>query len=219
MARVQLWLAHLGGPAQHDAARWLSRTEQARAARFVFAGDAARYRAAHVLLRRLLEQHCGVPAGEEFGLGPHDKPQLMMGNSWGFNLSHSGELALIGIGPGDGIGVDVEVLREVDDVWPLAEQNFSANEYRELRRTPAAQVARAFLRGWTRKEACLKAIGSGLSIAPGSFDVGLAPGPKVLALPSDSGLVRVGVHTVQAGAGALAAVARTLGLPVDQAFS
>ena len=213
---MRLWLAFLDGPAQGDAARWLSRTEQERAARFVFARDAARYRAAHVLLRRLLERHCGVPAGEEFGTGAHDKPHLVPGNRWGFNLSHSGDLALVGIGPGDGIGVDVDVLREVDDVWPLAEQNFSANEYRELRRTPAAQVARAFLSGWTRKEACLKAVGSGLSIAPASFDVGLAPGLKVLALPSDSGMVQVGVHTVQAGAGALAAVARTIRLRADQ---
>lgn len=216
IASVRLWLARLDGPAQHEAAQWLPRSEQERAARFVFARDASRYRAAHVHLRRLLEQHCGVPAAEEFGIGAHDKPHLMPGNPWGFNLSHSGELALVGIGPGIGIGVDVEVLREIDDVWPLAEQNFSANEYRELRLTPAAQVARSFLSVWTRKEACLKAVGSGLSIAPASFDVGLANEPKVLALECDSGRVGVCVHTVQAGAGALAAVARTIRLPVDQ---
>ena len=185
----------------------------------MFARDAARYCAAHVLLRRLLLAHCGTAAGEEFELGAHHKPRLRSGNPWGFNLSHSGDLALIGIGAGDGIGVDIEVLREVVGVWPLAEQNFSANEYRELGRTPKERVSRAFLSGWTRKEACLKAVGSGLSIAPASFDVGLAPVPKVLALQTDSGSVGVIVHAVQAGAGALAAVARTTRLPIDQTLS
>jgi 4'-phosphopantetheinyl transferase len=213
---VRLWLARLDGPAQHDAALWLSRTERERAARFVFARDADRYRAAHVLLRRLLKQHCGVPATEEFGIGGHDKPHLLPGNPWGFNLSHSGEFALIGIGPGDGIGVDVEVQRSVDDVWPLAEQNFSASEYRELQRTAKADVSGAFLSGWTRKEACLKAVGSGLSINPASFAVGLAPEPKDLVLETDSGSVGVRVHSVQAGPHALAAVARTIRRPIDQ---
>lgn len=213
---VRLWIAGLDGPAPHDEAAWLSPTEQARAARFVFARDASRYRAAHVLLRRLLHEHGGVPAGAEFELGPHDKPHLRPSSSCVFNLSHSGALALIGIGPGDGIGVDVESLRVVDDVWPLAEQHFSASEYRELQRTPKEHVSRAFLSGWTRKEACLKAVGSGLSIAPASFEVGLAPEPKVLVLETDSGSVGVCVHSVQAGADALAAVAQTMRLPIGQ---
>ena len=213
---LRLWLAGLDGPAPHDASAWLSPTEQARAARFVFARDASRYRAAHLLLRRLLHQQGGVPAGEEFELGPHDKPHLRPGSPWGFNLSHSGALALIGIGLGDGIGVDVENLRVVDDVWAMAEQHFGAGEYRELQRTAKPDVSRAFLSGWTRKEACLKAVGSGLSIAPATFEVGLAPEPKVLVLETDSGSVGVCVHSVQAGADALAAVARTMRLPIDQ---
>lgn len=217
-ADVRLWLADLDGPPQHEASAWLCSTEQARAARFVFARDASRYRAAHVLLRRMLQEHCGVPAGEEFETGPHDKPHLREGRPWGFNLSHSDALALIGIGSGDGIGVDVEVLRAVEDVWPLAEQNFSTSEYLELQGTPQAQVSRAFLSGWTRKEACLKAVGSGLSIAPASFTVGLAAEPKVLRLKAESGFVGVSLHTVQAGANTLAAVARTMRLSTDHEF-
>lgn len=216
IAGVRLWLAGLDGPAQHDAAAWLPATEKARAARFVFARDAARYRAAHVLLRRLLWAHCGLPAGEEFELGAHDKPHPRASRGGGFNLSHSEGHALIGIGAEDGVGVDIEMLRDVNDIWPLAEQNFSANEYEELRRAPKEHLSRAFLSGWTRKEACLKAAGCGLSIAPAGFDVGLAPAPKVLTLQTDSGAVEVLVHTVQAGENALAAVARTLCTPPDQ---
>ncbi len=219
IAGVRLWLADLAGPAQHEATAWLCATEQARAARFVFARDASHYRAAHVLLRRLLQEHCGVPAGEEFETGLHDKPHLRLGRLRGFNLSHSGALALIGIGSDNGIGVDIEVMRVVDDVWPLAEQNFSASEYRELQRTPQAQVSHAFLSGWTRKEACLKAAGSGLSIAPASFEVGLVPEPKVLLLKTGSGTVGLSVHTLQTGAGALAAVARTMHIPTEQELS
>ena len=210
---VRLWLVDLDEPAREAADSWLSPSERERAARFVFPRDARRYRAAHVVLRRLLALHCGLPARSEFELGAHGKPHIGGYTASGFNLSHSGGWALIGIGSGDGFGVDIELLRAVDDVWLVAEQNFSADEYAALRRTPPADVAQAFLSIWTRKEACLKAAGVGLNLSPASFEVGLGAEPKRTTLVTGQGSIELRVQTVMLGAGMVAAVAKTLDLP------
>jgi 4'-phosphopantetheinyl transferase len=214
---VRLWLVDLDEPTREAADSWLSPSEQERAARFVFPRDARRYRAAHAALRWLLAQHCGLPARSEFDLGAHGKPHIGGHTAGGFNLSHSGGRALIGIGigigSGDGLGVDIELLRTVDDVWPVAEQNFSADVYAALRRTPPADVAHAFLSVWTRKEACLKAAGIGLNLLPASFEVGLGAERKRTTLATGQGSIELLVQAVMLGAGMLAAVANTLAPP------
>jgi len=187
---------------------WLSASERARARKFVFWRHAQRYRAAHVALRRLLWQECSLPPRTEFEIGLHGKPRLRSPTTCGFNMAHSDAYALIGIGEGDGIGVDLEVLRRIDDVWALAEPNLSPSELDELRRLPSDEVARGFLVGWTRKEACLKALGSGLSLAPKSLDVGLAPWPRRVSVELDSGPTELCVRDVGAGKDILAAVAK-----------
>jgi 4'-phosphopantetheinyl transferase len=210
---VRLWLVDLDGLAGESADLWLSPSEQERAVRFVFPRDARRYRAAHAALRRLLALHCGLSAQSEFEIGDHGKPRLKGRTAGEFNLSHSGGRALIGIGSGDGIGVDIELLRAVDDVWPMAEQNFSADEYAALRRAPPVALAQAFLSIWTRKEACLKAAGVGLSLSPASFEVGLGAEPTRTTLATGQESIDVCVQTLTLGAGMLAAVANILTQP------
>ena len=208
---LRLWLVNADGFDEPEADAddgWLSASEHARARKFVFRRHARRYRAAHVALRRLLWQQCGVPPRTEFEIGLHGKPGLRSPTTCGFNMAHSEAYALIGIGEGDGIGVDLEVLRQIDDVWALAEGNLSAGELDELRRLPPDEVGRGFLTGWTRKEACLKALGSGLSIAPKSLHVGLSSCPGRVTVEVDSGSTEVWVRDVSAGKDILAAVAR-----------
>ncbi|MER7848012.1 4'-phosphopantetheinyl transferase superfamily protein [Kitasatospora sp. NPDC096077] len=75
-----------------------------------------------------------------------------------FNLSHSGELALLAVAPRP-VGVDVELVRSGRDVDRLSRRFFPAPE-REL----VARGGRpAFARLWTRKEACVKAVGGRLA--------------------------------------------------------
>ena len=204
---IRLWLVDLDARAHDEASAWLSPSECDRASRFVFARDAQRYRAAHVVLRRLLHQHGGLPACAEFAISAHGKPRLARAAGCDFNLSHSGSNALIGISTKGQVGVDIELLRPIDDVWPLAEQTLSVGECDALHCAPHAAQSRAFLRGWTRKEACLKAAGSGLSIAPDSFDAGLEAHRRHVLLDTDSGPINLRVQTVEVGAGLLAAVA------------
>jgi len=208
---IRLWLVDLDTCAHAEAGAWLSPSECDRASRFMFARDAQRFRAAHVVLRRLLHQHGGLPACTEFAISAHGKPRLARAAGCDFNLSHSGSKALVGISTWGRVGVDIELLRPIDDVWLLAEQTLSVGECNALRCAPHAEQTRAFLRGWTRKEACLKAVGSGLNIAPASFEVGLEAHDRNVHLDTALGPVDVRVQTVELDAGVLAAVAVVIG--------
>jgi 4'-phosphopantetheinyl transferase len=68
------------------------------------------------------------------------------------------------------IGVDVEEIRPIDDLPTIAETYFTRAECSFLFQHPPADRMQAFFRCWTRKEACIKAVGKGLSIALNSFD-------------------------------------------------
>ena len=65
----------------------------------------------------------------------------------------------------------------------------------------------AFMRGWTRKEACLKAIGSGLSIPPEAVDAGLQQDLARLQVVHDGAHHAVQVQSLPEHAGTALAVA------------
>ncbi len=166
----------------------LDADENTRASRFVFDIDRRRYRAAHSALRQVLAAETGMAPGATYEHGPHGKPQLAAPAGAAFNLSHSAQWALIGVRAQGEIGVDLEVLRPIQDLETLAQEHFTEPEMQALHACADDHAAlRAFLSGWTRKEACLKACGSGLSIAPRSFDAGLAPGPTRVRVQAEDG--------------------------------
>jgi 4'-phosphopantetheinyl transferase len=93
-----------------------------------------------------------------------------------FNLTHSGELAVVGLAPDRELGVDVEQLRDVADLQSIAARFFTPAEQVALLRFSPAARSRAFLDGWTRKEAVMKALGLGVAQPPESIEVSLEPG-------------------------------------------
>ena len=92
-------------------------------------------------------------------------------------MSHCEGTLLIGVTANGRFGIDVELLRPIDDVDLLARRNFSADEIAAELAVPKTDRERAFLAIWTRKEALVKALGGGLSIPLTSFSVSLAEGP------------------------------------------
>ena len=174
----------------------VSVAEKEKAARFVFERDQRRYMAAHVGLRQVLAKYCNTrPENLNFDQGPFGKPDLHPPIRCAFNLSHSEDIAVILVAPHGAIGVDVEMLRSMPDATALAKRNFSTVECRSLNATDAARRDQAFLTGWTRKEACLKAIGSGLSIAPDTFTAGLHHDRCTTTIPTPEGLATVTVQS------------------------
>jgi 4'-phosphopantetheinyl transferase len=131
-----------------------------------------RFTITHGSLRQILATYLGAqPAEIQYSLGKHGKPEISFPRtSLRFNLSHSGELAAVGIATCD-IGVDVEHMRPIPEMMSLARSFFSLKEILELERLPECERAGAFYRIWTRKEAHVKCVGEGLSVPLDSFCV------------------------------------------------
>ena len=198
LAPFQLWRGSLDSNPDESAIQELSASERARAARFVFERDRRRYLSAHDQLRRVLAGATGLSAAAlRYREGTHGKPYLDHDQvTLAFNMSHSQDTVVIALRPSGEIGVDVEMLRPMSDVTELAARNFTPAERAQLARTPPAERDAIFLRGWTRKEACLKALGSGLSVAPDSFHVGLEPDERVTQLCWNGQIISVRVWSL-----------------------
>ena len=179
--RVHVWHAALegAGPSLERAAACLSDEERERAARFRFERDRRRFVLSCAFLRGLLSHYLDCsPREVAMRREPGGKPRLERApEPLRFNLSHSGELAVAAVAHGGEVGVDVETLGKSRRLDLLERRVLSAGE-REQLRTIAEDAARqlAFLRAWTRKEAVLKAIGSGIDRDLTTIDVGVGGG-------------------------------------------
>lgn len=173
---VDVWRVALDAtrpPAATDLAD-LSEWERARAERF--ASDALRFRwlGAHAALRRVLATALDVPpAAITYATGPQGKPFLAFPERSGleFNVSDSGERALIAVSRDGPLGVDLEACRPLSDLAAVAGSHFAVDERAHLFALPHAEQHAAFYRIWTRKEAYLKALGEGLAYGLGRFAV------------------------------------------------
>jgi 4'-phosphopantetheinyl transferase len=168
----------VSAPAVEEAAGLLSGDEAERAARFVFALHRARWIAARAFLRRVLAARAGCgPRELRFVAGPGGKPALAHpAGEPRFSLSHAEGYAACAVTSGHEVGMDLEVVRPVQDFDAVAARFFSPRETDDLRALPKAERLRGFFECWTRKEAFLKATGDGLSRPLDSFSVTLGPG-------------------------------------------
>jgi 4'-phosphopantetheinyl transferase len=153
----------------------LSDHEQARADQFIRTDDRRRFTIAHAAVRVLLSRYLQCdPCAIRFGRGEKGKPFVTSPRSdVEFNLSHSGERALVAIGESGHIGVDIEAEWPRDGLVDLAIRFFSPIESASLERLCPSQRLAAFYRCWTRKESFIKASGNGLSSPLATFAVRL----------------------------------------------
>jgi 4'-phosphopantetheinyl transferase len=158
----------------------LSADETQRAGRFHISAGREHYIVAHGVLRDVLVRYLhSEPRQLEFSTNDYGKPALDS-HKLEFNLSHSGDFALIAITRERKVGVDVERIRPELECESIARRFFSPNEVFELMALPAEQRGMAFFNGWTRKEAYIKAQGMGLSMPLDSFDVSLTPNERAI---------------------------------------
>jgi 4'-phosphopantetheinyl transferase len=152
----------------------LSPEERARADRFHFEQDRRTFIICRGTLRRLISSYTGQEASRiGFRLGPQGKPSLkdVPESDVRFNVSHSGELALLAFSLRHEVGVDVELKRTEVDFLSLAELSFSKDERAAILSCSAADRADLFYEFWTCKEACIKADGRGMSVPLDQFSV------------------------------------------------
>jgi 4'-phosphopantetheinyl transferase len=178
---ITVWRIRLDRSAALSAERlrWLSAAEQERAARFRFPRDAARWRVAHVALRDVLGRAIGcAPSAVPLEADAQGKPRIVGGPE--FNLSHSGDVALVAVGGDEPLGVDVELVRPVPELRGIAESHFASEEREALFQVDERERTEAFYRCWTRKEAFVKATGSGVGPALARFAVSIGASPVQL---------------------------------------
>ena len=192
-AEVHLYRAPLDLPHERTEALWstLSPDERGRAVRFRTEQLQTRFIAARGTLRGVLARYLPLEPGQlQFAYEAHGKPLLAAGTpgSVQFNLSHSHGLALLGVARRP-LGVDVEWIRARTNAAQLIERFFSPDECVQWRGVAPGLQQLAFFQGWTRKEAWLKAIGSGLTFPLDQFSVSLAPGvpARLLSISGSAG--------------------------------
>jgi len=180
---VDVWLIALDGAQPDDS---LSAAERERAARFLRDEDRLRWTAARATLRALLALYVGADPRELcFAEGAHGKPALaargdVRASELRFNLSHSGDVALVAVAHGREVGVDVELPRRAVDHVAIARRVLTAEEADRIAAIEdAGERERAFMQAWVRWEAVLKCHGTGIG---GAVTPSSEPEPWVVTL-------------------------------------
>lgn len=191
--RVDVWRLPVApeGWEATPSVRWLSEAERERAARMRL--GARRWVAVRLALRAVLGHCLGVPPARVAIV--HDaagKPRLAPGApvDLRFNLSHSGDVALLAVRTGYEVGIDVERIRDDVDTVSVAREILGEARRAEIAALAGARRREAFFRAWVRREALAKASGVGL------------PGPEESSAAAD-----FVVHDLRGPQGFAAAVA------------
>lgn len=213
---MHLWLASLNANYQVSdvLSRSLSNDEWERADRFVFQRDRRYFVVARGILRGILARYLDCQPGEiRFHYAPDGKPGIDFPGvppRLEFNLSHSSGLLILAVTQGRRVGVDVERIRPLPDLHQIASYSFSNYEQNMLAKLTPEEKLIGFFRCWTRKEAYLKARGTGLLIPLDSFDMSLAPDNPIRMLSNrldPSEVSRWDFHTFNPEEGYIGALA------------
>ena len=206
------WSLDLANPVNTDARfqDYLSSDEKERANRFVKPRDKERFIRGRGRMREILAGYLNHEASTlQFDITGNGKPVLADGPA--FNLSHSGGWAALVVAevPDDLLlGIDIEAYRPVEQ--GIATRVFSKAEQSDLGEMPKHMWELGFFRGWTRKEAVIKATAQGFSADLSSFDVSLSQTAKVLRadppLPSPERWHMLDLNLPQNFAGAVVGV-------------
>ncbi len=169
-ARIDLWQFSLVDELP-NALQLLNTEEQARASRFYFHRHQRRFSTARAALRIILARYLNTsPERLEFSYNAHGKPEVINASKLQFNLSHSGDLALLAVGKGFPMGVDIEKY-SARPYEGIANNLFSKQEVEEFIKVPSALKPAVFFHIWSQKEAFIKASGLGLAYPTKEFHV------------------------------------------------
>jgi 4'-phosphopantetheinyl transferase len=168
LARISDWAGKLS-----SSEAVLNEEDKARAVRFRFPEDRARFILGRMLLWRSL-QECGEGRAKPLKLSwtEKGKPILVDAREIQFSISHSKELVAIALTLKSSVGIDLEAISRPSDLNSLAERIFTISDLKEFQKLSDHERPAVFFRAWTAKEAYLKAVGLGL---PGGLKEGNVP--------------------------------------------
>lgn len=129
-----------------------------QALRFTFELGRRTCAAVYLLLCQGLQNEYGITDLPVFGYGEHGKPYILDHEDIHFNLSHCREAAACYISSKP-VGIDIETIHPLKK--SLMEYTMNHDEQQHI--LASYDPGRAFTRLWTRKEAVLKLIGTGIN--------------------------------------------------------
>jgi 4'-phosphopantetheinyl transferase len=152
----------------------LSPDELKKADRLIIPDKRDQYISSCIVLRQILSCYLNTAPGElVFTYGPAGKPSLGGEHSGrlSFNMSHSHGKMLLGVSAAGEIGIDIEKVNKTRLMNKIASRKFTRSELDFLENCDQEEYAERFCRLWTRKEAALKAAGTGLLFPMRNIDV------------------------------------------------
>jgi 4'-phosphopantetheinyl transferase len=140
----------------------LSPVERMRASVMPEERASRQYVISRAMQRQLLAGYVGGhPSEIRFGIVAMGKPTLAWPNDIGltFNTTHSGDLVIIAVTASRDVGVDVERVRHIERALKVSKRCYSTAEHEMLSSLPPAELDRAFLSIWVKREGTAKARG------------------------------------------------------------
>lgn len=190
---VDVWQARLDIPPVEIRllGRTLSDKERIRSERFILPADRSRYVGGRGLLRQVLGRYLRcAPENVELCCEPGGKPAVCTSSQSDvlhLSISHAADVALFAFSRHSVVGIDVELIRPIPEMCAIVQDCFSAREQVAWDRLPEDQRQEAFFHFWTRKEAVLKAMGTGLAFPPERVEVTCTPNEPARLLGIDDG--------------------------------
>ena len=161
--QIHLWRIRLEPPPEESPNLCLNSEERERGRRQQNSNTRRRFELTHTAKRVLLGAYLGKSAtGLKFEIPAGGKPRLADGAGLEFNLSHSGELALLAVGKGRSLGVDLERMKPVENALRIARRVFPGHLIERLETIAPEHRDHAFLLAWTEFEARQKLTGAGI---------------------------------------------------------
>lgn len=178
---IQVWVVGLAGQTPESWRPVLAESEWEKAMRYRFRQDQVRSAVTRGVLRTLLARYLAMAANAiDFTHNEFEKPAVK-GGEIEFNVSHSGDFALLAFSGQAAVGVDVEQIKGHRVVRDLARRILTDDEYGRFMALPEAEREWTFFQIWTLKESVMKALGTGMSLAPECIELLFHPAaPRVL---------------------------------------
>lgn len=150
--------------------------EESRARSFATQELQNRFIASHHYLRKVLGGYMHCAAGDiTFSVLPAGKP-VVDGSPLQFSISHTDKRVIVAVSMNTPLGVDIEEINPIPEWRMLAERWFSGSELEWIDSRP--NTNEAFLKCWVRREAFVKALGTGLSLSLDAFSISPPPLPS-----------------------------------------
>ena len=168
---IELWSIRLSEHRNElpDCRALLLPDEIERANRFMKPADRNRYILCRATLRRILASELGVlPVDIKFLRNQQGKPYLSQ-YPLQFNISHSNDRLLIALAHDRALGVDIEFRRDNLQMNAITKRFFSPDEQAVFQTSKNPRAT--FFDIWSKKEAYVKALGTGIFQDLQSFTV------------------------------------------------